>query len=96
MIIERLQYHYFEHKYYVKRLSAGIGFPFSFSNSLQRFAKLLPVDYPVELNERVTAIVELLESCLPVEKSSLNHLQSFAYEMKNRNSIVKELNISSV
>ncbi len=47
----------------------------------------------VEFNKRVTAVIELFKTCLPVKKSSVHHLQSFASFMKNRNLIVNELNI---
>ena len=63
---------------------------------VEAIAELFPVDYLVEFNQRVSAVIELSKAGLPIEKSSVHHLKSFANDMKNRNLIANELNISNV
>jgi hypothetical protein len=45
--------------------------PLLVTNRLKTYAEKLPANYLVELNKRLTAVVELLKTCLPVEKSRL-------------------------
>jgi len=92
-IVQRLQYHYLEHNNKIERFSARIGFSFFVPYGFKRTEELFPIYYFVEFNKRVTAVIELFKTCLPVKKSCVHHLQSFASFMKNRNLIVNELNI---
>ena len=95
-VIQRLQYHDFEHKDNIKGFSSRGRFSFYISYSFKRPAELFPIDYLVEFYQRVAAVVELFKTGLPVEKSCVYHMQSFVSDMKNRNLFVNELNISSV
>jgi len=51
----------------------------------EAIAELFPVDYLVEFNQRVSAVIELSKAGLPIEKSSVHHLKSFANELNISN-----------
>ena len=95
-VVQGIKNHDLEHEYNIKRLSACIGLSLFVSNCLKSFAKLLPVDYFVQFNQRVAAVVELFKTSLPVKKSCLHHDQSFDDELNNRNLIVPELILTNV
>ena len=81
-IVQRLQYHYLEHNNRIERFSACIRFSFFVPYGFKRIAELIPIYYFVEFNKRVTAVIELFKTCLPIKKSSVYHLQSFVSDMK--------------
>ena len=95
-VVSEIKTHDLEHESNIKRLPFCIGLWLFVSNHLKSLAKLLPVDYLVQFNQRVAAVVKLFQTSLPIKKSCWHHNQSFDGELNHPNLIVNELILTNM
>src|SRR5512143_22121 len=84
-IVQRLKNQHLEHQHNIKGFSTRTGFPLFVSHHFQQRSKSFPVHHGLNPGERVTALVQLFKTYLPIQQTGLHHLFSPCLVFGDRN-----------